>query len=88
MGHMSLTVFEVHLTPGAIADELLSAEVKKETNAQVMTVAEAKKVGFSGLPDLGPNVRLIAVAKRDSGWIQKVLEASHIVGGFRMHHVD
>ncbi|NUP05789.1 MAG: hypothetical protein HOW73_06990 [Polyangiaceae bacterium] len=85
---MSLTVFEVHLNPGSIADELLSAEVKKETNAQVMTVAEAKKVGFGGLPDLGPNVRLIAVAKRDGGWIQKVLEASHIVSGFRVHHVD
>ncbi|MBK6518433.1 MAG: hypothetical protein IPM79_17115 [Polyangiaceae bacterium] len=85
---MSLSVFEVHLTPGAIVDELLSEEVKRETQAQVMTIAEAKKVGFGGMPDLGPNVRLIAVAKRDGGWIQKVLEASHIVSAFRIHHVD
>lgn len=88
MGGMSLTVFEVHLAPGSAVDDLLSAEVKKETNAQVMTIAEAKKVGFSGLPDLGPNVRLIAVANRDAGWIQKVLEASNVVAGFRVHHVD
>lgn len=85
---MSLSVFEVHLTPGAIADELLSDEVKRETQAQVMTIAEAKKVGFGGMPDLGPNVRLIAVAKRDTNWIQKVLEASHVVAAFRVHHVD
>jgi len=85
---MSLTVFEVHLAPGETGDDLLSAEVKKETHAQVMTVPEARKVGFGGLPDMGPNVRLIAVAKRDANWIQKVLEASHAVGGFKVHHVD
>jgi hypothetical protein len=83
-----LLVFEVHLTPGADVSQLLSAEVVKETNAQVMTVAEAKKVGFSGLGDLGPNVRLIAVAARDGQWIQRRLEASDVVAGFNIHHVD
>ena len=83
-----LTVFEIHMAPGESADGLLSAEVIKETNAQVMTVEQAKAVGFGGLPNLGPDVRLIAVAKRDGGWIQKVLEASPAVSGFRIHHVD
>jgi len=83
-----LTVFEIHIAPGESADGLLSPEVIKETNAQVMTVDQAKAVGFGGLPNLGPDVRLIAVAKRDGGWIQKVLEASNAVSGFRIHHVD
>lgn len=83
-----LVVFEVHFTETATPETLLSAEVKRETQAQVMTVAEAKKVGFSGLPDLGPHVRLIAVAKRDAAWITKVLEGSNDVSGFKVHHVD
>lgn len=88
MGSMSLTVFEVHMAPGSTEEELISAEVQKETNAQVMTVAQARKVGFGGLPDLGPNVRLIAVASRDQSFIQKRLEGSNAVAGFRVHHVD
>lgn len=83
-----LVVFEAHLVPGSSADDLLSAEVKSETNAQVMTVAEATAVGFGGLGNLGPDVRLIAVNKRDSGWIMKVLEASAIVANFQAHHID
>ncbi len=53
-----------------------------------MTVQEAKKVGFGGLPDLGPNVRLVAVAKRDSNWIYRTLESSPDVAAFKMHEVD
>jgi hypothetical protein len=83
-----LVVFEAHLVPGSAADDLLSAEAKRETNAQVMTVAEAKQVGFGGLPDLGPDVRLIAVNARDKGWIQNILEASPAVARFNVHHVD
>ncbi len=83
-----LTVFEVHLLPGSKAEDLLSAEAKSETNAQVMTVAEAKGAGFAGLPDLGPDVRLIAVNRRDGGWIRNILEASPVVSGFNVHDVD
>lgn len=83
-----LSVFEVHLVPGSDTSSLISDEIKKETKAQVMTVAEAKAVGFAGLPDLGPNVRLIAVAKRDGQWIQRALERSEIVSGFKIHEVD
>jgi len=83
-----LTVFEVHLVPGMDHSGLLSPEIIKETKAQVMTIAEAKAVGFGGLPDMGPNVRLIAINKRDSQWIQRALERSEIVSGFKVHEVD
>jgi hypothetical protein len=83
-----LIVFEVHLQPGADPSKVLSPEILKETQAQLMTVQEAKKVGFGGLPDLGPNVRLIAVAKKDSNWVYRTLETSNEVAAFKMHEVD
>lgn len=85
-----LVVFEVHLVPGGDADGILSAETVRSTNAQVMTLAEAKKVGFGGLPEPpdGREVRLIAVSKRDASWIHRALETSEAVGGFRAHEVD
>jgi hypothetical protein len=85
-----LMVFEVFLAPGADGSELLSAETIRSTQAQIMTLAEAKKVGFGGLPDPPPGkeVRLIAVAKRDANWIHRALETSEVVAGFRMHEVD
>jgi hypothetical protein len=83
-----LVVVEVHMVPGSSSADLLSDEVKRETNAQVMTVAEARQVGFGGLPDLGEHVRLIAVHQRDHKWILKVMEANPIVQRFNVHHVD
>jgi alanyl-tRNA synthetase len=84
-----LIVFEVHLVPGADAADLLSAETIQSTHAQIMTVEEAKKVGFAGLPEPPPGkeVRLVAVAKRDAGWIHRALETSEAVGGFHVHEV-
>jgi hypothetical protein len=85
-----LAVFEVYLAPGADATNLLSAETIRSTSAQVMTLDEARKVGFAGMPDPPPGkeVRLIAVAKRDASWIHRALETSEVVGGFRVHEVD
>lgn len=85
-----MVVFEVFLAPGADPTTLLSAEILKSTGAQVMTIDEARKVGFAGLPEPsdGKVVRLIAVAKRDAPWIHRTLETSEAVGGFRMHDVD
>jgi hypothetical protein len=85
-----MAVFEVYLAPGADAAELLSAETLKATAAQVMTLAEAKKVGFGGLPEPPPgkDVRLIAVARRDAPWIHRALETSEAATGFRVHEVD
>jgi hypothetical protein len=84
-----MVVFEVHLVPGADASALLSDEIKRSTAAQVMTVSEARKVGFQGVPEEGgKDIRLIAVTKRDAPWIHRTLETTEIVAGFRVHDVD
>jgi hypothetical protein len=88
MGPM-MVVFEVHVSPGSDPASILSAEAMRETQAQVMTVEEAKQVGFGGLPEAPSDrvVRLIAVAKRDAPWIQRVMETNEAVGAFRVHEV-
>jgi hypothetical protein len=85
-----MVVFEVHIAPGSDPARLLSAETLRETNAQVMTFAEAKNVGFAGLPEppADHQVRLIAVAKRDASFVHRALETSESVGQFRMFDVD
>ncbi|MFO0587038.1 MAG: hypothetical protein U0441_05860 [Polyangiaceae bacterium] len=85
-----LTVFEVHLAPGADPDAILTEETVRSTQAQIMTLDDAKKVGFGGLPPAPPGreVRLIAVARRDARWIQRALESSEAVGVFNVHEVD
>lgn len=83
-----LVVFEVYVAPGADPDNLLSAEILRSTQAQVMTFDQARQVGFGGLPDPGDKVvRLVAVAKRDAPWIHRTLETSEAVGTFRVHEV-
>ena len=82
-----LIVFEAHLTPNRTDDAILSEEVLSETQAQVMTPAEARAIGFQGVPD-DPNLRLVAVAPRDKGWVEKALDRSPSVTGFRIHEVD
>jgi hypothetical protein len=80
-------VFEVHLTPGADDQDLLSDEVRQETQAQVMTAEEAKALGFSGFPD-DPNLRLIAVTRQHQRWIEKALERAPQVRGYQPHEID
>jgi hypothetical protein len=84
-----MVVFEVHMAPGSDPSGILSAETLRETQAQVMTLEEAKKVGFAGLPEPPADrvVGLIAVAKRDAQWVQRALETNEAVGGFRVHEV-
>ena len=83
-----LSVFEVHIAPGSDPDSILSESVKKETQAQVMTFEEARKVGFQGLPEpSGGEVRLVAVARRDAPWVLRALENNDAVAGFRVHEV-
>jgi hypothetical protein len=85
-----MVVFEVHVAPGSDAATILSAETARETQAQVMTLDEARKVGFAGLPAAPSDheVRLIAVAKRDAKWIQRALEGNEAVATFGMVEVD
>ncbi|MCA9704834.1 MAG: hypothetical protein KDK70_03160 [Myxococcales bacterium] len=82
-----LIVFEVHLTPARDGDDFLSEELLVETQAQVMTTAEARAVGFEGIGE-DPNVRLVAVAKRDKGFVQGAIERAHDVVGFKVHEID
>jgi hypothetical protein len=85
-----MVVFEVYVAPGADPADILSKETQRETQAQIMTLDEARKVGFGGLPEPPPGmeVRLIAVAKRDASWIHRALETNEAVGKFRMFDVD
>lgn len=79
-------MFEVHLTAGSEGKDLLSAEVMQETQAQVMTPAEAKALGFEGFPE-DVNLRLVAVAEKDQRWVEKALERAPDVTGYRAHTV-
>jgi len=85
-----LTMFEVIVSPGSDADTLLSEEVLRETQAQVMTLDQARAVGFSrARPDpKGRELRFIAVGPRDVQFVQRRLEANDAVLGFRTHEVD
>jgi len=80
-------VFEVRLARGTSDEDLLSAEVLQETQAQVMTAEQGKALGFSGFSD-DPDLRLIAVTAKDERWIEKALERAPNVTGYRAHHVD
>lgn len=85
-----LVLFEVLVAPGQDPDQLLSEEVLRETQAQVMTLDQASALGFSGMqPDpKGREVRLVVVAPRDARFVQRRLEASAAAQGFRVHEVD
>ncbi len=80
-------VFEVHLTPGADDQDLLSEEILQETHAQLMTAGEAKAVGFEGFAD-DPNLRLIAVTREHMRWIEKALERAPQVRAYQPHDID
>ncbi|EYF06338.1 hypothetical protein [Chondromyces apiculatus] len=85
-----MVVFEVYLARGKSAEDLLSAETRKETGAQIMSIEEAKAVGFSGLAPLEGvgEVRLIAVRRSDAPWVHRSLEGSDVVASFRVHDVE
>lgn len=77
------------MAPGGDPTTLLTDETKRETNAQLMTPDEARKVGFAGIEDDPTHdKRLIAVHARDSRWITRALEANNTVASFKIHEVD
>ena len=84
-----LHVFEVYVAPGFNPDEILSRETIEETAAQVMSLAEARAVGFSGIPDPPPGrtIRVVAVNQRDAQWIHRKLESNHAVTSYKVHEV-
>ena len=85
-----IVVFEVYLDSLADPNTLLSDEMKSETQAQIMSAEEARKVGFSGFqdnPDKGV-LRLIAVDPKDQRFVQAAIERSGSVRGYDVHHVE
>ena len=80
-------VFEVHITPGSGDQDLLSDEIRRETQAQVITAEEASAIGFEGLPD-DPNLRLVAVTREHAKWIEKALERAPNVRAYQPHEID
>lgn len=83
-----LALVIVYLAPGQSPAALLTKETLEDTKAQLMTVDEARKVGFDGLPELGADVRIIVVAARDKNRILNNLEASPAAARFSVHDVD
>lgn len=86
---MPMVLFEVYLNPG-VYELSLSEELLRETKAQVMTYAQAVAVGLEGLPPPKPGqeMRLVAVADRDSKWVTQSLNAHGDVGNFRAHNIE
>ena len=82
-------IFECHLAAGSDPSTLLSEETLRETQAQVMTPDEALAVGFGkfGAAKDDGEIRLVAVAARDTQWIHRVMERSPIVTSYRVHEV-
>lgn len=82
-------IFECHLVAGSDPSTLLSDETLRETQAQMMTPEEARAVGFDKIaePKDGAQLRLVAVAARDTQWIHRVMERSPIVTSYKVHEV-
>ena len=84
-----LIVYEVVAAQGENPEGLLSEEVLNETQAQIMTIGEARAVGFTAaVPHpQGLEIRLVAVAPRDAQFVLRRLEASAAVQSFRAHEI-
>lgn len=84
-----MVLFEVY---AQLSDNggVLSDELKKETGAVEMSVAEAEQLGFAGLPDAvkAASPRLIAVTPSEAGYIRHRLENDPAVHEFRVHEVS
>jgi hypothetical protein len=82
-----ICLFEVILSGGADGHAIFSEEVRRETMLQVMTLSEAQSVGFRGLSGDAERTRYVAVHQKDAGWIEKALERSPEVAGYRILQV-
>jgi hypothetical protein len=83
--------FVVYVVKGEDPETLLSAETKRETQAVIMSIDDAKKMGFATSGVTVPPDRdacIIVVARRDAPWIHRALEGSEIVAGFQAVDVD
>lgn len=82
-----LIVFELHVRPGFDPDVFLSKEAQSETEARVLTRAEAENVGLSGMPEREGDVRYVLVNARHRRWIERAIDADPQVSGFDVHDI-
>lgn len=90
MGFMHVA-FVVHVARGADVESLFSDEMKKETQAVVMALEDAQKMGFTttGInPKPNQHVQIVIVAKRDAPWVHRTLEHGEGVAGFDVAEVN
>lgn len=83
--------FVVHVVKGTDPEELLSDQIKRDTQAVVMSMDDAGKMGFSasGIQvKPGQEACLIVVARRDAPWISRTLEQHDNVAGFQQVDVN
>lgn len=81
--------FVVHNVVGTDLESLISEETKRDSQAVMMSLEDAGKMGFatSGITaKAGQEVNIIIVARRDAPWIRRQLEHHEKVAGF--HEVD
>lgn len=85
-----LVVFAVYLAKGHGDDELISEEMLQHSKAQVMSLAQAERVGFRGIHPhpSGGDVQVIVARKQDVSWIQRRLDSNAWVQQFDMAEVD
>lgn len=83
-----MVLFEVYAILGPNGG-VLPDDLKKETGAVEMSVAEAEQLGFGGLPDevKAASPRLIAVQETEASYIRHRLENDPAVHQFRVHDV-
>lgn len=85
-----LIVLEMYVRPEFDANTFLSEEARRETEARILTRAEAEKIGLSGLPvpaDPDADVRYVLVDARHRRWIERAIEADPQVTAFNVHDV-
>lgn len=85
-----LYCFVAYLYPGVHSPELVSEEMLAHSKVQVMTLAQAEKLGFSGVPPHpdGGEVWLIMGRKQDVNWLQRSLDSNPAVAQYQMVEVD
>jgi hypothetical protein len=83
-------VFSILLVSDTDGKTLLSAETIQDTNAQVLTYAEARAFGFEELLELDAreNVIFIVVHEKNATWINRSLEGNENVVSYKIDEVD
>ena len=82
--------FVVHVVKGVDPEDLLSEETKRETQAVVMSMEDATKMGFPADVSVKPGqeVCIIIVSRNDAPWISRSLEQHEKDAGFKQSDID